>query len=180
MVWLATKADTKDAYALKMISKGKLIESGPEQVNSMIREKSIMKSIEHQFIIKLIGSFQDDENVFLLLPFNQGGELYNVIHPPKAHIFAKQKHGLDNDNYSAQFYAGCILEALGYLHAKNIVYRDLKPENAMIVNDGYCVLIDLGFAKVVTDKTFTMVGTPEYLAPEIIMSKGHNTSADYW
>ena len=140
-----------------------------------------MSTIDHPFILKLVGSFQDDGHLYLLLPFNQGGELYDVIHYKKKNkMFAKTQHGLKKDGYSAQFYGGCILEALGYMHVRNIVYRDLKPENAMIMKDGYCVLIDMGFAKVVIDKTYTMVGTPEYLAPEIIMSRGHGTPCDYW
>merc|ERR1712226_513128 len=76
--------------------------------------------------------------------------------------------------------AACILESLAHLHHRHICYRDLKPENVLIDSKGYCVLVDLGFAKVVTDKTFTLCGTPEYLAPEIILSKGHDKGADYW
>ena len=66
------------------------------------------------------------------------------------------------------------------MHSRSIVYRDLKPENVMIASDGYPVIIDLGFAKLVEHKTFTLCGTPEYLAPEIILSKGHDKSVDLW
>lgn len=58
--------------------------------------------------------------------------------------------------------------------------QDMKPENALIDRDGYCIMVDLGFAKIVVDKTYTLCGTPEYLAPEIIMSKGHDKAVDYW
>jgi protein kinase A len=60
------------------------------------------------------------------------------------------------------------------MHSRSIIYRDLKPENVMIDRDGYPVIVDLGFAKVVETKTYTLCGTPEYLAPEIILSKGHD------
>lgn len=130
-----------------------------------------MASIEHPFILPLIGSFQDDNYLYLLLPLIQGGELFNVIH-------TDTRDGISND--ASVFYAGCVLEALGHLHARSIVYRDMKPENALIDNRGYCILIDLGFAKIVVDKTYTLCGTPEYLAPEIIMSKGHDKAVDYW
>jgi len=168
-VWLATSRDTKEPYALKTITKRQLIDAG--QVNGVLREKQIMASIEHPFILNLVGCFQDKDFLYLLLPFNQGGELFNVVH-------TDQRDGLDNN--ASQFYAACILEALGYLHARNIVYRDMKPENALIDKHGYCIMIDFGFAKIVVDKTYTLCGTPEYLAPEIIMSKGHDKAVDYW
>jgi len=168
-VWLATSRDTKKPYALKTITKRQLIEAG--QVKGVMREKQIMASIEHPFILPLVGSFQDEDFLFLLIPFVSGGELFNVVH-------TDQRDGLDNN--ASQFYGGCILQALGYLHARNIVYRDMKPENALIDNDGYCIMIDFGFAKIVVDKTYTLCGTPEYLAPEIIMSKGHDKAVDYW
>lgn len=161
--------EKKTPYALKTISKRQLIQAN--QVKGVIREKQIMASIEHPFILPLVGSFQDDDNLYLLLPLIQGGELFNVVHTDK-------QDGISND--SSIFYGACILEALGHLHNRNIVYRDMKPENALIDGKGYCIMVDLGFAKIVTDKTHTLCGTPEYLAPEIIMSKGHDKAVDYW
>ena len=67
-----------------------------------------------------------------------------------------------------------------YLHMRNIIYRDLKPENILISNDGYIKLTDFGFAKYVENKTYTLVGTPEYLAPEILLNKGHSKPVDWW
>ena len=67
-----------------------------------------------------------------------------------------------------------------YLHSRDIVYRDLKPENIMISDDGYLKLIDYGFAKVVTKRTYTICGTPEYIAPEILLNKGHSKPVDWW
>jgi len=67
-----------------------------------------------------------------------------------------------------------------YLHSKNIIYRDLKPENLLIAKDGYLKLTDFGFAKVVDGRTYTLCGTPEYLAPEILLNKGHGKPVDYW
>ena len=154
---------------MKTITKRQLIDAG--QVKGVLREKQIMASLEHPFILPLVGAFQDENFLYLLLPFGQGGELFNVVH-------TDTRDGLDNA--SSRFYAACILEALGYLHARNIVYRDMKPENALIDKDGYCIMVDFGFAKIVVDKTYTLCGTPEYLAPEIIMSKGHDKAVDYW
>ncbi len=168
-VWLVTSLDKETPYALKVINKRQLIEAN--QVKGVIREKQIMASIEHPFILSLVGSFQDDDNLYLLLPMIQGGELFNVVHTSK-------RDGISNED--SIFYGACILEALGHLHARNIVYRDMKPENALIDGKGYCIMVDLGFAKIVVDKTYTLCGTPEYLAPEIIMSKGHDKAVDYW
>ena len=67
-----------------------------------------------------------------------------------------------------------------YLQSKDIVYRDLKPENIMISSDGYLKLIDFGFAKVVTKRTYTICGTPEYIAPEILLNQGHGKAVDWW
>ena len=70
--------------------------------------------------------------------------------------------------------------ALEYLHSYCIAYRDLKPENILISHIGYLKLGDFGFAKIVKDRTFTICGTPDYIAPEVLISKGHNAAVDWW
>ena len=136
-----------------------------------MREKNIMASIDHPLIVNLVATFQNDHSLYMLMDFIQGGELFRLIH---------DEHPYGMQDESAKFYAACILEALSYMHHRNIIHRDLKPENCLIDRDGYCVIADLGFAKVVLDKTFTMCGTPEYLAPEIILGRGHNRMVDLW
>lgn len=79
-----------------------------------------------------------------------------------------------------RFYGSQIASVFEYLHSRDIVYRDLKPENIMISDDGYLKLIDYGFAKVVTKRTYTICGTPEYIAPEILLNKGHGKPVDWW
>lgn len=78
------------------------------------------------------------------------------------------------------FYGAQVLSIFEYMHSKDIVYRDLKPENIMIGSDGYLQLIDFGFAKVVTKRTYTICGTPEYIAPEILLNQGHGKPVDWW
>ena len=78
------------------------------------------------------------------------------------------------------FYGAQICSVFEYLHSKDIVYRDLKPENIMIADDGYLKLIDYGFAKEVKKRTYTICGTPEYIAPEILLNKGHSKPVDWW
>jgi serine/threonine protein kinase len=89
---------------------------------------------------------------------------------------------------AVKFYAANVILAFKHLHSKGIAYRDLKPENLLINSNGYLKMIDFGFAKkfpfmkndVKQDKTYTLCGTPEYLAPEIVMSKGYDKGVDYW
>lgn len=80
----------------------------------------------------------------------------------------------------ALFYTTEIVLALEYMHSQHIAYRDLKPENLLIAADGHLKITDFGFAKKFQDRTFTLCGTPEYLAPEVIMCQGHNHGADWW
>ena len=168
-VWLVSHKRSGVPYALKQLSKREII--GHHQVEGVIREKNIMASIKHPFVVNLVSTFQDDRHLYMVIELVQGGELFSVIH-------TETRDGIPNGN--SRFYAACILESLSHLHYRNICYRDLKPENILIDASGYCVLVDLGFAKVVSDKTYTLCGTPEYLAPEIILSKGHDKGVDYW
>lgn len=168
-VWLVSHKPSGVPYALKMLNKREII--GHHQVEGVIREKNIMTSIDHPFVVNLICTFQDDKHLYMLIELVQGGELFSVIH-------TETRDGIPNAN--SRFYAACILESLAHLHYRHITYRDLKPENILIDALGYCVLVDLGFAKIVMDKTYTLCGTPEYLAPEIILSKGHDKGVDYW
>jgi CRP-like cAMP-binding protein/tRNA A-37 threonylcarbamoyl transferase component Bud32 len=168
-VWLVQHSISKKAYALKLLNKREII--GHHQVDGVIREKNIMASLDHPFVVNLICTFQDERSLYMLIELVQGGELFSVIH-------TETRDGIPNNN--ARFYAACVLESLAHLHHRRICYRDLKPENILIDAMGYGVLVDLGFAKIVMDKTYTLCGTPEYLAPEIILSKGHDTGVDYW
>lgn len=168
-VWLVSHKRLGKPYALKMLNKREIV--GHHQVEGVLREKNIMSSLDHPFVVNLVSTYHDDHSLYMLIDLVQGGELFSVIH-------TDVRDGVPNAN--SRFYAACILESLSHLHHRHISYRDLKPENILIDNLGYCVLVDLGFAKVVMDKTYTLCGTPEYLAPEIILSKGHNKGVDYW
>ena len=168
-VWLTKHKHSDKVYALKMLSKHDVIRL--KQVGSVMSEKKILSTLDHPFIINMIHHMQDKKNLYMVLELVQGGELFSVIH-------TDDHDGIPNGH--ARFYAICILEALFHMHMRQIAYRDLKPENVLIDAKGYCVLVDLGLAKIVEDKTYTLCGTPEYLAPEVIMSKGHDRAADYW
>lgn len=168
-VWLVSRKGTKDAYALKIQVKRQLIEH--HQAEGVIREKNIMAQLDSPFIISLSATYQDATSIYMLTKLYQGGELWSIIHTNK-------RDGLPED--AAKFYMAGILDGLTHMHTRHIIYRDLKGENVLLDSDGYCVIIDLGFAKLIDNKTYTFCGTPLYLAPEIILQKGHNAGADHW
>jgi serine/threonine protein kinase len=140
-----------------------------KQVEHIKAEKSILSRINHPFIVNLYTAFQDEKNLFMLMEYIIGGELFSQL---------RKVGRFSND--TSRFYAAEIVLALEYLHDKNIVYRDLKPENLLIDKEGHMKITDFGFAKQVEDRTWTLCGTPEYLAPEIIQSKGHGKAVDWW
>jgi serine/threonine protein kinase len=127
--------------------------------------------------------FQDDNNLYLLLEFIQGGELFSHL---------RQHEKFDDD--VAKFYCLEVAVALNKMHSIHIAYRDIKPENLMlgtIISSsfplpsssdsyGHIRLVDFGFAKVINDRTFTLCGTPEYLAPEVIAGDGYGCAVDWW
>lgn len=171
-VYLVSSVKSKDQpFALKQMVKSDILSS--KQELSVVREKDFLSSLRHPFILSLKASYQDEDNLYLLLPLIPGGELFGVLQKQRLH-----KRGLRPRQ--SFFYLACVIEALGHFHQRNIAYRDLKLENILIDELGYPKIVDLGFTKVVRDKTYTLCGTPEYIAPEIIMSKGHDKSVDIW
>ena len=161
---------TSQVYALKAMLKSEV--TAHKQQANVINEKNIMMCCKHPLILRLHQTFQDPRKLYMLLEFVQGGELFSVLHPPS---------GMDGvPDESAKFYTAGVLLAISYLHSKDIAYRDMKPENCLIDKQGYPKLVDFGFAKVITAKSYTLCGTPEYLAPEIVLGKGHNKSVDCW
>lgn len=123
----------------------------------------------HPFLVNLIGYSQDERYLYLALEYIAGGELFTYL---------RNIGRLDNNH--SRLYAGQITLMFEYLHSLNVIYRDLKPENLLIHPDGYLKLTDFGFAKVVEGRTYTLCGTPEYLAPEILLNKGHGKPVDWW
>ena len=132
-------------------------------------EWKVLRMMDHPYIIKQKTSFWDKKYVYLLLEYICGGELFRLLRSECRFI-----------NDVALFYITEIACALGYIHSLDIAYRDLKPENLLIDKEGHLKITDFGFAKIVRDKTYTLWGTPEYLAPEIIQNNGHDKNVDWW
>eukprot|EP00644_Phytophthora_capsici_P000956 jgi/Phyca11/551631/estExt2_Genewise1Plus.C_PHYCAscaffold_430075 len=170
-VKLVRHKPTGAAYALKILNKASVV--AYKQQRNVVNEKSVMAQCSHPFLLKLYTTYKDATRLYLLIEFVQGGELFTYLHATPS-----SPGRLPNDH--ARFYASHVLMALEYLHERCIVYRDLKPENLLIDPQGYLKVVDFGFAKVVDDRTYTLCGTTEYLAPELVLGKGHNRGVDYW
>eukprot|EP00735_Rhodelphis_limneticus_P014779 TRINITY_DN8860_c0_g1::TRINITY_DN8860_c0_g1_i1::g.19045::m.19045 TRINITY_DN8860_c0_g1::TRINITY_DN8860_c0_g1_i1::g.19045 ORF type:complete len:727 (-),score=139.60,sp/Q03042/KGP1_DROME/34.71/1e-107,Pkinase/PF00069.20/4.9e-68,cNMP_binding/PF00027.24/1.5e-20,cNMP_binding/PF00027.24/1.3e-15,cNMP_binding/PF00027.24/8.6e+03,Pkinase_Tyr/PF07714.12/2e+03,Pkinase_Tyr/PF07714.12/3.6e-34,Kinase-like/PF14531.1/9.2e-05,Vps53_N/PF04100.7/0.0044,Kdo/PF06293.9/4.2e+02,Kdo/PF06293.9/0.024,Cupin_2/PF07883.6/2.1e+ len=166
-VRLAREVKTQDVYALKVMEKLTIIQL--DQVNHVRSEADIQKSLNSPFIVNLFATFQDKHSLYLLLEYVKGGDLFDDMQD-------KEKYPVT----VSQFYAAEVLLALEYIHSEGIAYRDLKPENILLTSKGHLKLADFGLAKRVEDKAWTLCGTPEYVAPEILTGQGHNTSVDWW
>ena len=161
------KKESTQRYAMKMLKKENIVKM--KQVEHTLNEKRILSSIDFPFIVKLAYSFKDNSNLYMVLEYVNGGEMFT-------HLRKTGRYSEEN----ARFYASQIVLTFEYLHYLNIVYRDLKPENVLYDSNGYVKLTDFGFAKIIKDRTWTLCGTPEYLAPEIILSRGYNKAVDWW
>lgn len=161
--------DTSRSFALKQMKKAQIVETRQQQ--HIMSEKEIMGEANCQFIVKLFKTFKDKKYLYMLMESCLGGELWTIL---------RDKGNFDDS--TTRFYTACVVEAFDYLHSRNIIYRDLKPENLLLDEKGYVKLVDFGFAKKLQSgrKTWTFCGTPEYVAPEVILNRGHDISADYW
>ena len=155
-------------FALKCLAKRGIVDSGLQ--GHVINECNIMKELNHPFILKFYGAMQDEHTVYFLLEILLGGELFRSL----------RKEGQFPESTS-RFYAASVILAFCQIHSKKIAYRDLKPENLVMDAEGYLKLIDFGLAKKLEGgKTWTLCGTPDYLAPEVILNEGHDWAVDYW
>ncbi len=124
-VWLVRNKQTDEPFAMKQLEKQDILRA--KQVNCIIREKNIMNSLNHPFLLRMESSFQDEHRLYLVIQLVPGGELYSLV-------TGGDRPGLER--HQARFYAACVLEAFGYMHVRNICYRDLKPENILIDAQG--------------------------------------------
>jgi len=166
-VKLAKDLKTGEYIALKQLNKLDIIRM--KQIDHVKNENFILTSLSHPLIVKMIGLTMNARHLYIGMEFIAGGELFTYL----------RSVGKFSASQSA-FYAGNVALMFEYLHSLNVIYRDLKPENLLINPDGYLKLTDFGFAKVVEGRTFTLCGTPEYLAPEILLNKGYGKGVDWW
>ena len=166
---------TGTMYALKRIVKAMVCDA---EIGSYVEnERHTMLAMDNQFVARLITSFQDTLSIYFLQELCENGELTQLL-----------ENGQALPHEAAQFYSANIVLGLKYLHENQVMFRDLKPENVLIDKDGYLKLIDFGMCKKMSlsSRTFTMCGTPEYCAPEIIYMldsgyrQGYGFGIDVW
>lgn len=172
-VYLAEYRYTGDLFAIKSLKKETIINE--EQIDNARLEKKIYETINSPFLCSLSFCFQTEDRIYFVMNYIPGGELFT-------HLRRIKKF----DEETVVFYAAQIGIAIQYLHDKGIIYRDLKPENILIDCDGYLKLTDFGISKFLQEnqKAQSFCGTPEYVAPEVILNEenneGYDMMADWW
>mmetsp|Transcript_18474 Transcript_18474/g.33268 ORF Transcript_18474/g.33268 Transcript_18474/m.33268 type:complete len:322 (+) Transcript_18474:48-1013(+) len=167
-VRLAQHRTDNYCVALKILKKGELVKQ--KQVDHVINEFRVLRVLDHPFVVNLRGIAQDNCYLVFALDYVPGGELFTYLR--RASKF---------DSATAAVYAAQVICVFEYLHSQDIIYRDLKPENLLLDTNGYLKLTDFGFAKFLSSgRTFTLCGTPGYLAPEILLNRGHGKPVDWW
>lgn len=169
-VMLSREKSTGCLYAIKILKKQVIISQ--DEVGHTLTESRVLRTTTHPFLIALKYSFRDGERLCFVLEFAGGGELF--YHLSQERVFTEEK---------SRFYGAEIVSALGYLHAHDIIYRDLKLENLLLGRDGHIKIADFGLCKdkiTYNDTTRTFCGTPEYLSPEVIEDFNYGRAVDWW
>ena len=163
---------TQYFYAIKVLNKAKIVRR--RRVEHTNNEKTLLEAVQHPFIVNLRGAFQDASNLYMVMDFVPGGELFNLLRragasgiPVHAVLYFMNLHFQRFPEKVAKFYAAEVAIALNYLHRLDIAHRDLKLENILLGADGHIKVADFGFAKRFSTSTWTYCGTPDYVAPEV-------------
>ena len=170
-VYLVSNIKTGQQYALKKVSKSRM-SSGSNQVtlNNIMTEKAILQKVSHPFIVKFSSCFQDCKNLYYVTEYCRGGSIQKYL--SRVGFFSEK---------TSVFYTCEILLALKAMHHEyRVIYRDLKPENCLVGDDGHVKLTDFGLSTIGKKFSITGCGTPEFMAPEILKSQPHNRMVDYW
>jgi aurora kinase len=167
-VYLAREKRTKYVVALKVLEKAQLKKEGVE--HQLRREIEIQSHLRHRNILRLYGYFYDQTKVYLILEYAAGGELYKKLQ--EAHHFSEPL---------AAKYIASLAKALLYCHQKHVIHRDIKPENLLVDNNGEVKIADFGWSvHAPTQRRLTLCGTLDYLPPEMVEAKPHDTAVDLW
>ncbi|QDZ23105.1 serine/threonine protein kinase [Chloropicon primus] len=167
-VVLAKKKDTGKLYAVKILKREVLEAKG--QLRNTLVERSILSRVKHPFIVGIHYAFQTETRAYMALDYCPGGELF--------HRLQQVKRLSEPD---ARVYCAEVILAIEYLHRMNVIYRDLKPENILIDEEGHLRLTDFGLVKECNGfQTYTICGTPEFMAPEILQKQGYGEEIDCW
>jgi len=156
------------SYALKVVPIEQMVKN--DVVHNVRNERDVMMALDHPFITRLHACFKAADHVYYVLDLVPGLELYWCM------------QNFEFSERGAAFYVAQVVLMLEYMHERQVAYRDVKPENLMLANDGYLRLVDFGLSKFLApgERTFTFCGTPLYLAPEIWGHGGHDKAVDWW
>jgi len=163
------KVDDK-IYAMKILRKKQIL--AKNQIEHTKAERKILQALQHPFLMTLRFAFQTDSKLYFVLDYYRGGELF--FHLKKQKRFTEEQ---------SRLFVAEVALALGHLHSLDIIYRDLKPENILLHHSGHICLTDFGLSKDLgpaSPEAHTFCGTPEYLAPEIVLKVGHGKAVDWW
>ena len=169
-VYLVMNKSNKKIYSMKKLNKPFIKKSKQEQ--NIINERILLSKMNYPFLVQLFCCFQDKEHLYFIMEFIQGGELFFHLHRETRF-----------DDEKTRFYIAELILVLNFLHKNKIIYRDIKPENILLDNQGHIKLTDFGLSRLCSgknEKAFTICGTPYYMAPEIFERKGYNDSVDWW
>ena len=161
--------NTTSFYAAKVMSK-LTVEQIKGGVQCLINEKKTMLNLDHPFVVKLVKTMKKDGLVYILQEYIKGENFGDYLDKRKS----------CNNLYETKFYGACMFEMISYLNKNKVVHRDIKPGNLMLDSKGYLKLIDFGTSKKLQNVTHTLIGTPNFVAPEILLGNGYSFSCDYW
>jgi cGMP-dependent protein kinase len=156
-------------FALKRVSKKCVCDLGIQE--KVLAEKNTLAQMQSEFVVSLVRTYQDHDSIYFLMKPALGGELFELF-TSRSGWFGSQAH--------ASFFTVCVCLGLEHMHSKKIIHRDVKLENLLLDQDGYAQITDMGLAKTVVGKTYTVCGTADYLAPETLRQVGHNRAVDWW
>ena len=167
-VWKIQSKKSKNVYALKEMSKLKIIDKKSEK--SINSEREFLSKLHHPFIVNMHYAFQDKENLYLVMDMLSGGDL-------RYHISRYRKFSEEQ----TRFFISNMIYALKYIHENNVIHRDIKPENLVLDENGYVRITDFGIAKEnMPDNSSETSGTPGYMAPEVMKAKNHSFPVDFF
>ena len=167
-VWKVRYKKTNEIFALKEMSKKKIIDKKSEK--SINNERIFLSKLRHPFLVNMHFAFQDNDNLYLVIDILNGGDLR--FHCSRYRTFSEEQ---------TRFFIACMVHALSYIHENNVIHRDIKPENLVLDDKGYLHITDFGIAKENSeDNSNETSGTPGYMAPEVINGKSHSFSVDYF
>ena len=154
------------------MSKTKIIKKN--SVKNINNEKKFLSLLHHPFLVNMICSFQDNDNLYLVMELLLGGDL-------RYHINKKVVYDRKKDENQLKFIAGCTLVGLNYIHENKIIHKDIKPENLVYDSNGYIHITDFGISKIYhPENGKENSGTPGYMAPEVLFNKDHDYSVDFF